>query len=184
MPSTMVRSSKYNPAQAQTAPTPRSAAFSIPAAMDERGAASVPGFAGSPSRGGATKVPRQTSAPSTQTIRAVQPSSVAPQGAPSPVHASVVLVVEVVGAMLVVEAASVVVVDSVVVVVDGASMVLVVEGASVVLVVVVVVAEPPAQKMSPFSSSAAASAWSARSACSAPPRHGGQCGASFALVSS
>jgi len=98
----------------------------------------------------------------------------------------VVLVVEVVGAMLVVEAATVVlvvVVDGTVVVVDDAGMVLVVEGAGVVLVVVVV-AEPPAQKMSPFSSSAAASAWSARSACSAPPRHGGQCGASLALASS
>src|SRR2546426_9697741 len=117
----MVRSSKYNPAQAQTAPTPRSAAFSMPAAMDERGADSVPGFPASPSGDGATKVPRQTSAPSTQTIRAVQPSSVAPQGAPSPVHASVVLVVEVVGAMLVVEAATVVLV------VERATLVLVVE---------------------------------------------------------
>src|SRR5213594_1424785 len=182
----MVRSSKYPPAHAQTAPTPRSAAFSMPAPMDERGAASVPGFAGSPSGGGATKVPRQMSAPSTQTIRAVHPSSAAPHGAPSPAQASVVLVVEVVGAMLVVEAATVVlvvVVDGTVVVVDDAGMVLVVEGAGVVLVVVVV-AEPPAQKMSPFSSSAAASAWSARSACSAAPRHGGQCGASLALASS
>src|SRR6266566_4222190 len=106
----MVRSSKYPPAQAQTAPTPRSAAFAMPAPMDERGAASVPGFAGSPSGGGATKVPRQTSAPSTQTIRAVQPSSVAPQGAPSPVHARVVLVVEVVRVVLVVEVVRVVLV--------------------------------------------------------------------------
>src|SRR5438132_10824951 len=179
----MVRSSKYDPAQAQTAPTPRSAAFSMPAPMDDTGADSVPGFAGSPRGGGATKVPRQTSAPSTQTIRAVQPSSVAPQGAPSPVHASVVLVVEVVGAMLVVEAATVVLVverATLVLVVEAATEVLVVEGAKVVLVV----AEPPAQKMSPFSSSAAASAWSARSACSAAPRHGGQCGASLALASS
>ena len=131
----------------------------MPAPMEERGAASVPGFAASPSGGGATKVPRQVSAPSTQTICAAHPSSVAPHGAPSPAQASVVLVVDVVGAILVVEAASVV-------------------------LVVVVVAEPPAQKMSPFSSSAAASAWSARSACSAPPRHGGQCGASLALASS
>jgi len=98
-------------------------------------------------------------------------------------QASVVLVVEVVGAMLVVEAASVVVADGVVVV-DDVSMVLVVEGASVVLVVVVVVVEPLAQKMSPFSCSAAARACSARSACCAAPRHGGQCGASLALASS
>src|SRR6266404_8364655 len=121
----MVRSSKYDPAQAQTAPTPRSAAFSMPAAMDETGADSVPGFAGSPRGGGATKVPRQTSAPSTQAIRAVHPSSAAPHGAPSPAQASVVLVVEVVGAMLVVEAATVVlvvVVDGTVVVVDDAGM--------------------------------------------------------------
>src|SRR5437667_435526 len=106
----MVRSSKYDPAQAQTAPTPRSAAFSMPAPMDDTGADSVPGFAGSPRGGGATKVPRQTSAPSTQTIRAVHPSSVTPQGAPSPVHARVVLVVEVVDAMLVVEEVRVVLV--------------------------------------------------------------------------
>src|SRR5213593_2635694 len=159
----MVRSSKYPPAQAQTAPAPRSAAFSMPAPMDERGADSVPGFAGSPSGGGATKLPRHTSAPSTQTIRAVHPSSVTPQGAPSPAQASVVLVVELVGARLVVEAAT---------------LVLVVEEASGV-VVVVVVAEPPAQKMSPFSSSAAASACSARFDCCAAPRHVGQCGASL-----
>src|SRR6266403_1816243 len=119
----------------------------MPAPMDERGAASVPGFARSPSGGGATKVPRQTSAPSKQTIRAAHPSSVAPHGAPSPLQASVVLVVEVVGAVLVVE------------------------GASFVLVVVVVVVEPLAQKMSPFSWSAAARACSARSACCAAPRH-------------
>src|SRR5882724_5522042 len=164
----MVRSSKYDPAQAQTAPTPRSAAFSMPAPIDDTGADSVPGFAGSPRGGGATKVPRQTSAPSTQTIRAVHPSSVTPQGVPSPVHARVVLVVEVGGAMLVVEAPTVV---------------LVVDTASVVLVVVVV-AERPAQKMSPFSSSAAACTSSARCACSAPPRHGGQRGVSRALASS
>src|SRR6266481_436257 len=173
----MVRSSKYDPAQAQTAPTPRSAAFSMPAAMDETGADSVPEFAGSPRGGGATKVPRQTSAPSTQTIRAVHPSSVTPQGAPSPVHARAMLVVEVASVVLVVE------VGGAMLVVEAPTVVLVVDTASVVLVVVVVV-EPPAQKMSPFSSSAAASTWSARSACSAPPRHGGQRGAGRALASS
>src|SRR5207249_7488705 len=55
------------------------------------------------SGGRATKVPRQVSAPSTQTICAAHPSSVAPHGAPSPAQASVVLVVDVVGAILVVE---------------------------------------------------------------------------------
>ena len=158
----------------------------MPAPMDDTGADSVPGFAGSPRGGGATKVPRQTSAPSTQTIRAVHPSSVTPQGAPSAVHASVVLVVEVVDAMLVVEVVRVVLVVEVggaMLVVEAPTVVLVVDTASVVLVVVVV-AEPPAQKMSPFSSSAAACTSSARSACSAPPRHGGQRGASRALASS
>src|SRR5437667_1705364 len=182
----MVRSSRYDPAQAQTAPTPRSAAFSMPAPMDDTGADSVPGFAGSPRGGGATKVPRQTSAPSTQTIRAVHPSSVTPQGAPSPVHARVVLVVEVVDAMLVVEVVRVVLVVEVggaMLVVEAPTVVLVVNTASVVLVVVVV-AEPLAQKMSPFSSSAAACPSFAWSACSAPPRHRVVSATHTALVSS
>src|SRR5438093_13643170 len=102
----MVRSSKYPPAHAQTAPTPRSAACSMPAPMEERGAASVPGFAASPSGGGATTVPRQTSAPSPQTIRAPHPSSVAPHGAPSPAQASVAPLLAAGGGRLVVGAAS------------------------------------------------------------------------------
>src|SRR5437867_2027804 len=136
----------YSPAQAQTASIPRPAAFPIPAPRVERGAAWVPGLAGSPSGGGATKLPRQTSAPSTQTIRAPQPSSVGPQGFPSPAHPSVVLVVEGVDTALVVE---------------------------VVSVVLVVVARLPAQKTSPLSSSRAASARSARSDCCGPARQGG-----------
>jgi len=141
-----VRSSKYTPAQAQTASAPTSAAFSIPAPRDESGAASVPGFAGWPSGGGATKVPRQTSAPSTQTVRAPQPSRVGPQGLPSPAHPSVVLVVEDVAVVLVVRP-------------GGA--------------VLVVVAGFPAQKTWPFSSSKAVSAREARSACCGPARHCG-----------